>query len=259
MPLISALRSIVFYAAWICFTILWFVPSLLAAFLLPLKARIYVITVSYSQIVLWLARCICGIKWELIGVENLPKDKRGYIILSKHQSSWETFFLAALFVPQVPVVKKELAYLPVFGWIFTMIQPIFIDRKQKTNALKQVLYQGKERLDKGISVTIFPEGTRVPPGLRHDFSRGGAMLATYSKSPVIAIAHNSAEYWPNNHWVKHPGTIKVVISPVLDSHNLTTNQLNDQVENWINQQVDTISTTPFSGEYSLASSSGKRF
>lgn len=259
MHFLAAIRTLIFIGGWVIFTLLWFVPSLLAAFILPLKMRNYVITVSYSRTVLFLAKRICGIRWQIIGSENLPKDQRGYVILSKHQSTWETFFLSALFVPQVPVVKKELSYLPIFGWIFTMIQPIFIDRKHKTNALKQVLQQGKERLNKGINVTIFPEGTRVPPGLRKEFSRGGAMLAVRNQAPVIAVAHNSAECWPNSSWIKYPGTITVVISHVLETIGLTANEANQQVEEWINQQVDNISKTTFAGHYSLAETSGKRF
>lgn len=255
----AGFRSSIFIVSWVVFTLVWFIPCLLAAFLLPYKLRISFITVSYSKIILWLARCICGVRWHIIGIENIPKNKIGHVILSKHQSTWETLFLAAWFAPQVPVVKKELSYLPIFGWILSMIQPIFIDRKQKTNALKQVFQQGKERLDKGVNVTIFPEGTRVPTGLRKEFSRGGAMLAVRNQAPVIAIAHNSAECWSNHSWIKHPGTITLVVSPVIETTHQKANQLNQQVEQWINQQVDAISKDVFNGNYLLAETSGKRF
>lgn len=255
----AAARSIVFITTWVLFTLIWFVPCLLAALLLPLKRRNLFITRSYSCTILYLARFICGIRWHIEGAKNLPKDKRSYVILSKHQSTWETLFLAMLFAPQVPVVKKELSYLPIFGWILSMIQPIFIDRSHKTNALKQVFQQGKERLQQGINITIFPEGTRVPEGNRKEFSRSGAMLAARNQAPALAVAHNSAECWPNNSWIKYPGTISVVISSVFEPDALTANQLNQQVEEWINQQVDNISKKSFSGDYLTASTSGKRF
>lgn len=256
---IQALRSIIFYVFWVSITLIWFIPSLLAAFLLPLRARHFFIGAVYSHCLIWAARIICGIKWQVTGKENLPSDSRGYVVLCKHQSTWETFFLVTLLYPQVPVVKAELAYLPVFGWILKMVQPIWIDRNKKTNALKQVVQQGKDRLSKGISVMVFPEGTRVEPGKRKAFSKGGALLATSAKAPVIAVAHNSGEYWSNSHWIKKAGTINVVISPVISATEITTKELHAQVEGWINTEVDNISTVSFSGEYSDATSSGKRF
>lgn len=254
-----ALRSGIFYLFWVFITFVWFIPSLFVAFFLPLKARHFVIGALYSRIVIWSARLICGIKWHVVGQENLPTNQQGYVVLSKHQSTWETFFLVTLLYPQVPVVKAELAYLPVFGWILKLVQPIWINRNKKTNALKQVVEQGKERLKRGISIMIFPEGTRVEPGKRKVFSKGGALLATSAKAPVIAVAHNSGEFWSNRQWVKKPGTVKVVISPVINTEDITTKQLNSQVESWINEQVDRISIVPFNGEYSMAQSSGKRF
>lgn len=256
---IRALRSLLFYVFWIGFTLLWFIPSLLLALLLPAKAKHFIISVFYSQVIIWAARIICGIKWQLIGKENLPSDNSGYVILSKHQSTWETFFLTTLLYPQVPVVKAELAQLPIFGWMLSMLNPIWIDRNKKTNALKQVIEQGKQRLNQGVSVLVFPEGTRVQPGQRKSFSKGGALLATSTKAPVIAVAHNSGEYWSNSDWVKKSGTIKVVISPVYNTEALTTKDLHNQIEDWINQTVDKVSTVAFSGEYSQSSDSGKRF
>lgn len=257
--LLLILRTLVFYTALATITLLWFLPSLLAGLLLPLKARNIVIMVCYCRMVMWAARLICGLRWEISGLEHLPRDNRGYVLLSKHQSSWETFFLPTLIAPHVQVVKRELSYLPIFGWTLKLIHPIFIDRSQKTNALKQVLTQGADRLGSGIHVLVFPEGTRVPPGKRKVFSKGGAMLATKTGAPVLAIAHNSGEHWPNHSWIKRPGTIRVVISPVFETAGLSTAELNEQTERWINEQVDRVSATPFQGEYSEAESSGKRF
>lgn len=255
----NSIRSLLFYLFWISFTLLWTIPSILAVLLLPMRAKHWLIAVVYSHTLIWALRLLCGVKWQLSGAEHLPQDKQGYVILSKHQSTWETFFLTTLFYPQVPVVKAELAQLPVFGWMLSMLQPIWIDRKKKTNALKQVIEQGKQRLQSGISVLLFPEGTRVQPGQRKTFSKGGALLATSTQSPVLAVAHNSGECWPNSGWVKKPGLIHVAISPVFSSESLSTKALHCQVEDWINHNVDAISTVAFSGEYTEIAESGKRF
>lgn len=257
--LIHMLRTLVFYLWLTTFTIAWCLVCFVVGIFLPLKARNYFVLVFYCQVALWSARLICGITWKIKGLENVPQDGRGYVLLSKHQSTWETFFLPTVIAPHVQVVKKELLYLPFFGWALNLIHPIFIDRNQKTNALKQVIQQGTERLHDGIHVLVFPEGTRIPPGKRKDFSKGGAMLAGKAKAPVLAIAHNSGEYWPNDHWVKRPGTINVVISPVIETSELTTAEINAWSEEWINSEVDRISANTFDGEKVAAENSGKRF
>jgi len=208
---------------------------------------------------MWSLRFICGIRWQVEGQEHIPHDGRGYVLLSKHQSTWETFFLPTILAPHVQVVKKELFYLPLFGWALNLIHPIFIDRTHKASALKQVLIQGADRLKSGIHVLVFPEGTRVAPGKHKPFSKGGAMLATKSQAPVIAVAHNSGEHWPNNSWIKRPGTIHVVISPVIETTGLSTAQLSEQCEQWINDQVERISAVKFDGSVVTDATSGKRF
>lgn len=253
------LRSLVFYVWLSASTIIWIIPSLIIAPLLSLKHRNYFVMTCYCSIVIFGLRWICGIRCVVEGRENIPNDGRGHVILSKHQSTWETFMLPLLIAPHVQVVKKELAYLPFFGWGLQLIRPIFIDRSKKSNALKQVIQQGGERLDDGIHVLVFPEGSRIAAGKRKAFSKGGVMLATKTKAPAVMVAHNSGEHWPNTSWVKRPGTIRMVISPVLETADMTTAQLTETVENWVNEQVDRISETPFSGEYVEADTSGKRF
>jgi len=256
---INAVRSLALYLWLALFTVVWCLLSFVAGIFLPLKARNYFVLVFYCNVALWSARLICGVKWQVKGLENVPTDGRGYVILSKHQSTWETFFLPTVIAPHVQVVKKELLYLPFFGWALNLIHPIFIDRNQKTNALKQVIQQGTERLRDGIHVLVFPEGTRIPPGKRKVFSKGGAMLASKAKAPVLAIAHNSAEHWPNDRWIKTPGTIRVVISPVIETSELSTAEVNNWAEEWINDQVERISQHTFDGQWIDSASSGKRF
>ena len=257
---IFKVRTTFFYAWLTLVTLIWFIPSFTIGIFLPLKARNYFVMVIPCQITIWGLRLLCGIRCEVEGREHIPHDGRGYVLLSKHQSTWETFFLPTLIAPHVQVVKKELFYLPLFGWMLNLIHPIFIDRTHRTSALKQVISQGSDRLHSGIHVLVFPEGTRVAPGKRKTFSKGGAMLATKAGAPVLAIAHNSGECWPNDSWVKRPGTIRLVISaPVEPDAELTTAELSTLTENWINTQVDRISETPFTGELVAADSSGKRF
>ncbi len=256
---LNKIRSVIFYIWLAVITTTWFIGSLPVAIFLPIKARNYLVMVYYCRLVLFGMRWICGIRCEIEGQENVPRDGSGYVILSKHQSTWETMMLPIVIPPHVQVVKKELSYLPFFGWGLQLIQPIFIDRSKKTNALKQVMQQGADRLSRGIHVLVFPEGSRIATGKRKTFSKSGAMLATRTGAPVIPVAHNSGECWPNTHWVKQPGVIHLVIGKPIASKGLKTAELNDQVELWINEQVDRISATPFSGEYVDADTSGKRF
>jgi len=253
------LRTLVFYVLLALITLLWFIPSFTIGLFLPLKARNYFVMGVPCRAAIFCLRWICGIRVEIEGRENIPQDERGYVLLSKHQSTWETFFLPTLIAPHVQVVKKELFYLPLFGWMLNLIHPIFIDRSKRTGAMKQVLSQGAERISNGIHVLVFPEGTRIPPGKRKSFSKGGAMLATKAGTEVIAIAHNSGEFWPNNSWVKRPGTIHVVISKPFPSEGHTTAELNDLTEQWINEQTDRVSSVKFSGELVESDTSGKRF
>ena len=257
---LDKIRSIVFYIWLALVTGIWFVGSLPFALFADIRARNYIVMVYYCRLVLIGLRWICGIRCEIEGTENIPTDpNKGVVILSKHQSTWETMMLPTVIAPHVQVVKKELSSLPFFGWGLQLIQPIFIDRSKKTNALKQVMQQGEDRMNRGIHVLVFPEGSRIPVGKRKLFSKSGAMLATRTGAPVIPVAHNSGECWPNTNWVKRPGVIRLVIGEPIDPADMKTADLNDQVEQWINEQVDRISDTPFSGEYVDADTSGKRF
>ena len=167
--------------------------------------------------------------------------------------------LPALLPPQVQVIKKELTRIPIFGWYLAMMGPITIDRTQRTTALKDLVKQGTQRLNNGFHVLIFPEGSRVPAGARKAFSKGGSMLASRVKAPVIPVAHNAGDFWPNHHWIRYPGTITVVIGAPLDSKDLPTKFLHQQCEEWINNRVDEISATPFQGTVITELTSGKRF
>jgi 1-acyl-sn-glycerol-3-phosphate acyltransferase len=185
------------------------------------------------------ARLTCGIRHEIIGRENIPDGAA--VVLSKHQSAWETLFLQSLFYPACIVLKHDLMRVPFLSWGLRQMDPIVIDRSRPAAAMWTVLEQGSERLRAGRRVIVFPEGTRTRPGAEPEYSVGGAMLATRTGAIVIPVALNSGECWPRGTFVKRPGIIKVVIGPPLRSSDYSTKQLNQIVRDWIEGQMRLIS------------------
>lgn len=226
-------RSLAFFVLQSGLTVVWALLSLLTFPFSPL-ARYRFITL-WSRMVIRLARILCGIDWEVRGLENLPA--RPGILLSKHQSAWETLAFQVFLPPQVWVIKRELLWVPFFGWGLAMMSPIAIDRSAGRKALKQMLAQGRERLEQGFWIVIFPEGHRYPPGEKGAYHIGGAWLAVQSGVPVVPVAHNSGYLWPRNSLVKYPGKITVSIGPAIDPGGLQAEELNRKVEEWIEAEV----------------------
>ena len=181
------------------------------------------------------ASLICGIRYRVIGAENLPP--KPCVILSKHQSAWETMALQMIFPPQVWVMKRELLWIPFFGWGLAMLSPIAINRSSGAHALRHMAEQGRERLDAGFYIVIFPEGTRVAPGMRGTYHPGGAWLTVKTGSLALPVAHNAGECWRKNAFVKRPGLITVSIGKPIASQGLTAAELNQRVENWIESEM----------------------
>ncbi len=188
---------------------------------------------------LFLLRIICGIRYRVVGAENIPKTPS--IVLSKHQSAWETLAFQKIFPPQVWVLKKELLRIPFFGWGLAMTSPIAIDRSSGKAALEQVVEQGRDRLNQGFWVVIFPEGTRIAPGKKGKYRIGGAWLATHTNFQVVPVAHNAGEFWGRNSFIKRPGTITVSIGAPIDPTGMEAGELNAKVEAWIEAEVKRIS------------------
>lgn len=188
---------------------------------------------------LFLLRVICGIKYRILGAEHIPKTPS--IVLSKHQSAWETLAFQKIFPPQVWVLKKELLRIPFFGWGLAMTSPIAIDRSSGKAALEQVVEQGMDRLKQGFWVVIFPEGTRIAPGKKGKYRIGGAWLATHTNVQVVPVAHNAGEFWGRNSFIKRPGTITVSIGAPIDPTGMEAGELNAKVEAWIEAEVNRIS------------------
>ena len=205
----------------------------LAAAPLPRHARYRVIS-GWSLLVLRLLETICGIRWTVEGREHLPA--RPAVILSKHQSAWETLAFQEIFPQQVHVLKRELLWLPFFGWGLALMSPIPIDRGRGLAALRQIARRGKRRLEQGFWVVVFPEGTRVRPGQKRRYQLGGAWLAAASGAPVVPVAHNAGRVWPRNSFLKYPGEVTVRIGPAIDSAGRGPEDINALAEMWIETQ-----------------------
>jgi 1-acyl-sn-glycerol-3-phosphate acyltransferase len=204
----------------------------------PYKIR-YGFLSCWAKSIVWWLRIICNLRHEIINPENIPAGPA--IIFCKHQSAWETIALQAIFPPQVWVLKQELIKVPIFGWALQMLESIAIDRSSGRKAVEQIVEQGKQRLDTGKWIVVFPEGTRVAPGQRKKFGIGGAVLAERSGYPVVLVAHNAGDYWRRRSLIKRPGVIKVVIGPTINPKGKTAADIKDIAEQWINETVDDIS------------------
>lgn len=195
----------------------------------------YRVISGWARLLIAAAEKICGIRYRVIGAENVPRHP--CIILSKHQSAWETLAFQVILPPQSWVVKRELLLIPFFGWGLKMLDPIAIDRGAGARALRQMLDQGRDRLARGLCIVIFPEGTRVAPGERGEYQPGGAWLAVKTAAPVVPVAHNSGEYWRRNAFLKYPGTITVSIGAPIEARDMAPESLNRKVEDWIESEM----------------------
>ena len=199
---------------------------------------LYRLVKLWTQIAIFSARVVCGIEYRVIGREHIPSTPT--IVLAKHQSSWETFFFLQLFPPQVWLLKRELFRIPFFGWGLAMLRPIAIDRADKLSALRQLVQQGRERLNNGLWIIIFPEGTRTRPGEVLPYARGGALLATKTNTPVLPIALNSGNFWPRDTFLKRAGTITVSIGKPIDPQGFKPEELNQHVQSWIESEMQRL-------------------
>ena len=205
---------------------------------LPMRVRFQLIAI-WRTLFMALCRYVLGIRYEVIGRENIPAIPS--VIISKHQSAWETVSLQAIFPPLVFVLKKSLLMIPFLGWAFADVKMISIDRNAGKDALRQVIDQGCERLKAGYWVVIFPEGTRVAPGESRRFKPGGANLAVAAGALVVPVAHNAGEFWAKNAFIKTPGMITVSIGPAIDPKGKTAAEVTALAEQWIESEMRRIS------------------
>ena len=223
----------------------WFILStsliLLFPFMLlalPVQGGAHKMAQIWVRILNWSLKHIIGLKYRLIGAENIPD--RPSIICAKHQSGWETLALQEIFPPQVYVAKRELFKIPFFGWGLKLVKTIGIDRSNSREANKQLMEQGMARKNEGYWITIFPEGTRLPPGEKGRYKLGGARMAKMFEMDIVPVSLNSGEFWPKNSFLKHPGTITVVINPVIPHSSGTEAELMAECEKRIETQQPLI-------------------
>ena len=226
------LRSSLFALALIVVTPPYAVLAL-ATIALPRLTRYRIIS-GWSRLVILLSKMILKIDWRIEGREHLPR--RPSVILAKHQSAWETLAFQQIFPPQVHVLKRELLWIPFFGWGLALMSPIAIDRTRGVAALRAIARRGRERLAQGFWVVIFPEGTRVRPGERRPYQLGGAWLAAAAGAPVVPVAHNAGLVWPRNAFLKRPGTVTIRIGPSIDSRQRDPLTINTMAKEWIEEQ-----------------------
>lgn len=190
----------------------------------------------YSKLNVWALQLFCGVRYKVIGEENIPKDN--FIIFSNHQSTWETFVLQLIFPPIAFVIKKELLFVPFFGWALAMLKPIAIKRSTGRVALKQLIEKGKERLNEGIAVIIFPEGTRTPPDEKAEFKKGGGILAEKSGYQVVPVAHNAGYYWPKRGFLKKRGLITIHIGKPIPAAGRKARDITQDAEDFIRAHIE---------------------
>lgn len=236
MSALRFLRSAVFSAGMIIVTVVY---SLASVFLLLLPYRLrFAFLSSWSSFNVWWLKFTCGIDYSVEGLENIPD--RNCIVMCKHQSTWETMILQKYFRPQVWVLKKELLWVPFFGWGLALLRPIAIARGSGRKAVKQIIHQGRQRLNDGCWIVVFPEGTRVAPGTRKRYGLGGAILAQETGVPVLPVVHNAGVFWRRRGFMKIPGTVTMKIGPLIQSEGRQAADIIADVEAWIEGELEGI-------------------
>jgi 1-acyl-sn-glycerol-3-phosphate acyltransferase len=232
------LRSLAF---WIVFPVSIVIMATLLLFTFPASlAKRWALLQMWVHFILWWLKVTCKLDHEVLGAEHITGDPG--IVFAKHQSTWETIALQQIFPLQVWVAKRELMWLPFFGWGLALMKCIHIKRGTGKAAVKQLVDQGRARLKEGIWIVIFPEGTRIPPGKKGRYRIGGAVLAEQSGYPIMPVAHNAGEYWPRRSFIKRPGTIQVRIGPPISPDGKTAQQILDMASAWIEERMAEITT-----------------
>lgn len=230
------IRSLLFYVLLALATVVFVIIGIV---ILPLPFPLrFGIMSHWARFNFLTLKYICGLDYTVEGLENIPAGPA--IILCKHQSVWETLALQIHFPAQVWILKRELLWIPIYGWGLASMQPIAINRSSALRALKQIVSDGRKRLDRGLWVVIFPEGTRMAPGERGKYQVGGGLLAEKSGYPVVPVAHNAGHFWPRNSIDKRPGTIRMVIGPTISPAGKSAGQITLEAEQWIESTVASL-------------------
>ncbi|HJL65365.1 MAG TPA: lysophospholipid acyltransferase family protein [Arenicellales bacterium] len=233
MKLVQSFRSLLFLFGQVVSAGLY---SLFAVAIWPLRPvqRARLIS-GWAHFIIWWLRLTCNLGYRVEGLENLPQKPS--VILSKHQSAWETIAFQVIFPPLAFILKRELFYIPLFGWGLAATSPIVINRERARAALASVTKQGKARLKEGRWIVIYPEGTRIAPGEQGEYKSGGALLASQAKALAIPVAHNAGSFWPKSGFLRKPGTITVAIGPAINTEGKKVRDITKEAEQWIQQTM----------------------
>ncbi len=251
------LRSLLLFVYFVVYTIPYATACFIAFPFLRADKR-YWMAVGWCRSTLAVLRRMNGIRHRVEGLENLPEGPA--VLLSKHQSAWETLALPAMMPhPLCFVFKRELLYVPFFGWALGMLRMIHINRKEGKYAFASVVKQGRRRLAEGAWVIMFPEGTRTPVGKQGKYKTGGARFALATGALVVPIAHNAGHVWPRNSFIKYAGVVTLSIGKPIDPKGLTPDQLNKRVEEWIETEMRRIDPDAYSNREADAEANNAPF
>lgn len=238
--LLSAVRSVL-YVLYLALTVIPWALAVLVASLFVSSTRLYWMCAGWLRVAILGARYICGVQWRVQGMEHVPTaaDATSAVLLaSKHQSTWETFAYPMLMPhPLAYVFKRELLYIPFFGWAMGRLDMIHIDRSRRTEAWNKVERQGRELFAKGTWVIMFPEGTRIARGQRGNYKSGASRLAISAGVPIVPIAVSAAKCWPRKSFMLRPGVVDVSIGRPIPSAGRAADELMRQVEDWIEAEM----------------------
>ena len=228
-------RSLIYITGQVLSAIVIGIVALFFFFSVSLRSQILL---QWARFNIWTLKVICGIQYRVKGAENIPDVPS--VIISNHQSAWETLCFQNIFPLQSYLIKRELLWIPFFGWGLALNRPVPIDRSKKNRALQQLISQGMKRLQEGRWLVIFPEGSRMKPGHPARFQSGGAMIASKFDCPVVPVCHNAGVFWPKRGFLKYPGVIDICIGPTILPEGRKVRELNREVESWIKTELQTL-------------------
>jgi 1-acyl-sn-glycerol-3-phosphate acyltransferase len=248
---LATVRSILFFL-WMAITVVPWGLSVLVASLFLSSRALYWMCAGWLMVAMAGARVLCGVRRRVIGMENLPsaeQSRAAVILVSKHQSTWETFAYPTLMPhPLAYVFKRELLYIPFFGWAMSRLDMIHIDRSRHAEAWNRVAAQGRRLAGEGIWVIMFPEGTRIPRGERGRYKTGASRLAVDTGVPIVPIAVTSARCWPRRSFLLRPGTVDISIGPPIAVDGHDAESLMKEAEQWIEAEMQRLDAAAYADE-----------
>lgn len=233
----QALGSIVFTTFLFFWTIGYAAFFVLVGGFMSLRRRFSLIE-WYAERIFDVLRVTCRLDYRVEGLENIPDEP--HIAYWKHSSAWETFGQFLVGPPKVIVLKHELMYIPFVGFGLWLLRSIDVKRGAGASAVNQVVRQGDSRLTEGLSILIFPEGTRVSAGETRRYGVSGALLASRTGCKIVPVAHDAGYYWPRRGLLKKPGTVRVIVGPPIDTAGREPREINEEAQAWIESTIARI-------------------